>query len=136
VEPSRVGKTFKIGEAQLGERDAFHVPCILARSLYTVQGGQSVLFTDEQLRQADPSMANLDNRHGIVDPFIKIANPGEMFWVLLNPNLVTKLNHQFEVNLEIDELEPEYDECSGCYGSPSYDENDDEYEDNSCRGCY
>lgn len=132
MEPSKIGKVQT--EGVLGERDAFHVPCVLTSCDYNIAGNTNVKFVDKSLTKV--TSCGFVDRHGIVDPFLSQANSGQLFWVLLNPNLVTKLNHQFEVNLEIDDSEPEYDECSGCYGSPSYDENDDEYEDNSCRGCY
>jgi hypothetical protein len=77
-----------------GKRDAFHVPCILATAIDHMMAGQVVKFVDDKV-----VACMREDSHGIIDPFIEtnVIEPGQKFWVMLNPDLVTNLVHHFTV---------------------------------------
>lgn len=110
----KIGEIDKFGIP--GSRDSVHVPIILAQSFDNLKPGDKVRFTNSTYTYVEKSK---DKSHGIVDPFLKSIPTGSSFCVLLNPGLVDKLTHQFELN--IDDI-------------PVVEEEDDD--DNSCRGCY
>ena len=89
----------KLGECSTtkdhASRDAFHVPCILARSRSPIWPGQSVRFTDAECEFVEPCPRNA--RHGVADTILECELIPAMtyFWVMLNPNLVQGLTHNF-----------------------------------------
>lgn len=120
----RVGKAESNGVP--GKRDAFHVAAVLVRTWDNLKPGDSVVFDGydfTRVAKSDP-----ENRHGIVDPFLKELDIDDLFWVLLEPELVDKLNHNFEIQIPgrpdynyrdaVDAFEPtdDDDECRqmGC----------------------
>lgn len=119
--------------AKIGDRDAIHVPVVWVTTDQSWVGPYRVKFTDSSFTKV--RMTDDDDCHGISNPWLDMVNSGDKFEVWLKPGSVTKLRHGFDIDFNIEEKE-EYDECSGCYGASPYDYNDDEYEDNSCRGCY
>lgn len=130
----------KVGEVSqdvslMGKRDAVHVPVILVATRMTLKAGQNVKFTDKSMMQV--TFCAKHERQAIVDPFIEhVLSPGDIFHVLLEPSLVSNLTHQFDIaSNEVNETIDEVDECAGCYESSIDDDIDDE-EYNSCRGCY
>ena len=129
----------KVGEISrdvnlAGKRDAVHVPVILVSSRMTLKGGQNVKFTDKSMIMVE--FCAKKDRQAIVDPFIEVTVPGDIFHVLLEPSLVSNLTHQFDIaSTEVNETIDDDDECAGCYGGHVVEETED-YEDNSCRGCY
>ncbi len=117
----------QLGGEDLGRRDAFHVPCILAICNEYLPPGVNVDFVDSK-RVIPHSIHNLGSGHGISDPFIKggiVA--GTPFWVMIHPSLTDNLTHSFTVEgLDTDETsesdnpmfcdDDEEDECTmmGC----------------------
>lgn len=86
-----------------GWRDAFHVPCILVRCNTSVKAGTPVDFVGRsgQLVQRTTRVSQ-----AIVDPFLKEdAQPGDLFWVFLNPEIVNDLVHHFAVT-GLDDVQP------------------------------
>lgn len=119
----------KVGEVSkdvnlVGKRDAVHVPVILVFSSMTLKAGQNVKFTDKLMNEV--TFCSKHERQAIVDPFVEhVLVPGDIFHVLLEPSLVSNLTHQFDIaSNEVNETIDEVDE----------DVDDEEY--NSCRGCY
>lgn len=122
----KVGETTK-DMSLLGRRDAFHFPGILVSSPYYIDPGSSVAFLDAartQVRKCEPEF-----RQAVVDPHVKDdeIEPGVLFWVFLEPGLVTNLVHTFEVNIEGVEERGRVDPSSAGF------DDDEEY---SCKGCY
>ena len=111
----------------LGTRDAFHVPAILCRSKEQLTAGMSVRFKDKN--QPIVTYAGDEARDGIVDPFIPThATPGDSFWVFIDPSLVDKFQHAFDIKgfptlAELKEKEAQ-------------ERADELYADDGCRGCY
>ena len=105
------------GTANIGRRDAFHVPAVFAASAEKLEPGQSVRFIDDAFSVV--AACRLDSakypRHGIVDPFL--ASAGKTFWVLLEPSLVGgELTHNF--SLVVTDVGPAPAEPVDEYGSP------------------
>lgn len=101
---------------ELGKRDAFHTPGVIVTSRMTVEAGERVRFTSHE--QVGP--CGIYDAQAVVDPWIKgKVKPGDKFWVLVNPELVGQVVHQFEITgvpaPEPVAKEDEYDECRNCY---------------------
>lgn len=81
---------------ELGTRDAFHVPVIVARSDRPVEPGVWVRFLNKEATEVEPCAKN--ESHGMVDPFREdpYISHGP-FLVLLNPGLVQSVRHTFDV---------------------------------------
>lgn len=112
-----------VTEGQAGRRDSFHVPSVLVTCDCVVEGGQSVRFVDDTYSLVRP-VKHGEDRHGIVDPFIGDshgdAEPGQLFWVLLVPSLVTQLVHHFDLNIVdvpkvVDDGGDDDGTCAGCW---------------------
>ncbi len=145
----------QLGGTDLGRRDAFHVPCILATSPQYLESGQLVRFHNSKVvLECVRSIS-----HGIVDPFVAIGiMPGTPFWVMIHPGLTKDLTHHFVVEglddtsdssdktcdnyettdvsdeseaiiAEIEDAENYDSECARCYG-------EEVEEDDGCTGCY
>lgn len=89
-----------IGEASLdpaliGKRDAFHMAGVLVMSHQDLLGGEHLRFTDANCTKV-VSATSLD-RHAIVDPFIRFAPAGTVFWALLVPGMTANLVHTFDI---------------------------------------
>jgi len=109
---------------ETGDRDAFHMPCILAychdNDLH-VKGcglgpGDSVRFVGDPA-DGEVESCSKSERHGIVDPFIEETDlKGKAFWVFLSPGLVQNLTHNFKLSIEDDDEDEEDSECTmmGC----------------------
>lgn len=86
--------TPKLGQLITGEarRDAIHIavaPVMVAEGLYA---GDRVKVEDGIAYQAD------DDAVGIIDPFLRsrrLLQKGERYWVLLFPNTITSLRHEW-----------------------------------------
>ena len=82
-------------QSALGRRDAFHVPAVVVKSDRVVSQGYPVKFTGPS--QVIPVVAK-EEGNGFVDPWIEgYINPGELFWVFVDPKLVGDLTHHFTV---------------------------------------
>lgn len=121
----KLGQIEIVGEAQLGRRDAFHVAAVLVKSEFTLGSGVSVRFEDDSFTKVVPILSASTTRHAIVDPLLETAvEAGELFWVLLMPDLAHSLHHQFELRIsDVPEAE-----------APLPAEQDDDGEWN-CQGC-
>lgn len=121
----------KIGQqdptAQAGSTDAFHAPARLVSAKVPLQAKADVRFTDAPAcTEVEPCEA--DKRHGIVDPFAKVAFAAEeLFWVWVEPDLVGPLTHKFEITL------PDPKETSGSKVTELQEEIEDE-DDDDCTG--
>jgi hypothetical protein len=83
-----------------GSLDAFHVPSVLCISEQTLVPGDDVKFVNDAIGIVERTYSY--DRHGIVDPFLKVGcvKPGEKFWVMLNPEYISNtLTHSFEIIL-------------------------------------
>ena len=110
-----LGQTHK---TDLGKRDAFHCPAVLAKGdgLYPCA---NVRFTDDSYTVAELSPAA--TRHGIVDPFCSHPlPPGEFVWVLLNPGTASGLIHHFTLTTDAKKLPPPVEDEGESCGSGSW----------------
>lgn len=117
----KVGKTTDARELA-GRRDVFHVPGVLVYSHTAVLPGDPVRFTDDKMDCV--YHCDVDDKHAVVDPFLNSggANPVELFWVFLIPDLVTNLTHHFDLDpsltaniQDMTEDDDDSDDCVGCY---------------------
>lgn len=144
-----------------GYRDAFHAPAILACSDDKLKPGDFVRFlTAKKVYKATSRQSS----HGIVDPFLPNVDKGVAFWVLLNPDSTSNLQHHFDLNFqsEIEDItkdikdveDKNYDDLLTDYNiledklrntekelrkerrRLEIMEEGSSYDDNSCRGCY
>ena len=120
--------TMRIGslnsDEALGKRDAIHVPVVLVESDDPLYGGLHVQFVDNDFNKVTPCIPQVS--HAVVDPFIDRVSPGEKVWVMLQPESIGGLTHQYDINIK---------------GLPQGEaslqaEDDEEWLSNSCRGCY
>jgi hypothetical protein len=125
---------YKIGQSytsctELGKRDAFHVPAILAKVLGSgLEGGVPVIFIDDDLTTVEASYGNIAP-HGVIDPFLGKVNPYTYCWVFLVPDSIKNLQHKFDVTKE--------SFSSGTKIIRMIESPDDiDYLNDSCRGCY
>ena len=90
-----------------GSKDAFHVPAVFACCYGSVSPGDNVRFPNSY-DVSYVEKCSVEQRHGVVSPFItNEIEPGELFWVLLKPNLVEGLTHSFKIKgFEEDAEEP------------------------------
>lgn len=97
--------TIKVGQtgdaANVGMRDAFHVPCVLVTSDMKTFGGSPVKF----LNDSKVAPCETASSHGVVDPFLGQVLPGQAFWVFVKPALVDNLVHSFEVRGVIENVD-------------------------------
>lgn len=140
-----------------GYRDAFHAPAILACSDDKLKPGDFVRFlTAKKVYKATSRQSS----HGIVDPFLSNVDKGVAFWVLLNPDSTSNLQHHFDLNfqseieadsvenMKYDDLLTDYNILAGKLRNTEkelreerrrleiMEEGNSGYDDNSCRGCY
>lgn len=112
----------QISTEELGRRDAIHVPAVLVCSMATVNAGANVRFVDHQT-----VMPTATKAQAVADPWLnRVVNPGEQFWVLVNPDLVDQVTHQFEIKGVPVKEEDEEEET----GADNFEHEDE------CRNCY
>lgn len=122
----KLGQIYEKGEVIVGFRDAFHVPAIVASSYDRVYPGDMVKFVDEECKTVVG--CDVEEAHGIVDPWADNSGDGKLFWVLLKPGMTNKLSHNFEVSFE----KPLNDSKKYNY---EYVRDYVREEDDGCRGC-
>lgn len=93
----KIGETANDGDLR-GRRDAYHMPGILADCCDELTPGTSVVFVDGRLTRVRACEEG-ENRHGIVDPFLAAPVDGEVFHVLLVPQLTANLTHHYDIDL-------------------------------------
>lgn len=119
----------------LGTKDAIHTPVAFVRSEVPLDAGDKVRFTgpDEVL----PTYT--DDWEAIVDPLLsETTDPTNVFAVLLRPELVSNLRHEFDVDVAVLTTEkpkkPKRGAGEGKWAWVTPD--DEEWLNDSCRGCY
>jgi hypothetical protein len=118
----------KIGQAgsnedSVGTRDAVHVPVVLVTAHDKIKAGDNVRFADDTYKMVVKTEKS--RRHAIVDPFLPDNfNITNSFLVMLVPDATLKLVHHYDLA---------FTDVPKAYVEPIED-NDDE--DNGCRGCY
>jgi antitoxin component of MazEF toxin-antitoxin module len=89
----RVGQTCS-DLTKWGNKDAFHVPGVMVRSLADVEPGQNLYLSDD----GNAMSTSKEQRHGIADPWVEETIPaGTLFWLFLNPDMTENLSHHFDV---------------------------------------
>lgn len=82
----------------IGLKDAVHTPIISVVAQHGLRPGEYVLITDDGVARRATQKTGV----GVVDPFHKgNVKAGEIFWVLVNPNLVSEVRHEWDLE-EID----------------------------------
>lgn len=125
---NKLGKLVPDGE---GAKDAVHVPIAPAVATEDLWPGQHVFlainhntfpdisYAATVAMQADKVMQRYP--HGIIDPFLtEPVRNGQTCYVMLYPNSVTDLRHEWSHPSFADETnpdQPEYEDdgCSGCW---------------------
>jgi len=92
----------KLGEDAInyasGTKDAVHVPVVVAYvNGSPLKPGDSVRFTDNGFCEVIAS--NVEDRHGIVDPFAPESEYGDndLVFVLVKPGLTQNLRHEYDI---------------------------------------
>ncbi len=115
-----------------GRKDAFHVPAVLATTDDVLEAGDNVVFFGDPSRVVVEESAKR-GRHGVIDPFAKEVGPGKLFWVILDPSIVSDMTHQFDVSIgtpKVEKLSTKPD--------PIEEKEEDwgsDYDDGCGRGC-
>lgn len=107
---NKLGQVVTTGSS--GDRDAFHAPGVLVTAEVTVTPGSNLrLAPGSSLRVIPCSEAQ---RQGIADPFIKgDITRGQKFWMLLQPELVEGLTHNFTLKGIDDDGDDDYTPSCG-----------------------
>lgn len=85
----KIGKLILDG---LGERDAIHVAIAPVTASETLRPGQQIGF----LKDSIDLVGDVENCIGIVDPFLTLpVAKGQRFFMLLYPNTITSLRHEW-----------------------------------------
>ncbi len=78
---------------KVGDKDAFHVPCVRVTCMDDLEAGQRVIFIGPH----EVMPAAKGEHQGVVDPFIQgYAWGGDPFWVLLKDGLTSNVRHEFD----------------------------------------
>lgn len=109
----------------LGQKDAVHVPIVIARSQdykQQLHPGDWVNFTDKKYTQ----FVVVDTKEealGMIDPFLDEVSPYDNVVILLKPGITSPVRHEFEINPELleetnkllrEELKELQEKDSGC----------------------
>lgn len=109
----KVGQVSDAAPAGLGTRDAFHIPGIRVCASVDIEPGAHLLLQSREC----VVLCTREERTGIADPFIpSMILAGQVFWLFLEPGLVTNLVHNFDVqgfqdfpDLNVDDALPDED---------------------------
>jgi hypothetical protein len=109
-----------------GRKDAAHSATVMVTSDTQLFPGTKVKFKDNAFTQVSYDHHTSQDYHAIVDPFIPgFVTTGVHFWVIIRPDLVDKLTHNFDLKIKgLKEIEPP---------EPAYDPTLDDYDDD-CLG--
>jgi len=114
-------------KSKIGFKDAFHVPGIAVTSDFEIKPGTYVKFSDSSMKKVT-EVTGAGQFHGIVDPFVdRLIPPGEIFYVIVHPSMSNNLRHEFTIDISLAKNERVWTE---------QDEEDSDYLNDSCRGCY
>lgn len=142
-----VGET-SYNSADVGKRDAFHVPGVLVTSKAAIKPGEHVRFIDGSASEVRSCLR--DVRQGVADPFIKDTIPaGSTFWMFLEPSIVGNLCHFFEIEgvttvepvldppaKTLDKLQEQLEAAEKRVEELEEKVREHEDYDDGCRGCY
>jgi hypothetical protein len=120
----------------LGTKDAIHTPVAFVRSEVPLDAGDRVSF-----RSATEVLpAGKDDYEAIVDPLLnEQTDPSVVFAVLIRPELVAGLRHEFDVNVPVLKSAPTFPQGPAGAGEGKWawiTPADEDYLNDSCRGCY
>lgn len=90
-----MSENIKLGQIINGivERDAVHVAIAPVIAVCDIEPGTHIGFTQDDTKHVGPS----DNNIGIADPFLtKTIKKFEKFYMVLYPNTVSSLRHEWE----------------------------------------
>jgi hypothetical protein len=111
-------------QSEPGTKDAFHVPCVVAKATESLYPGCRVRFADNTLQHV---YRTTDEPHGIINPFlIDDVVKGEKVYVLLMPGMVDHVQHVFDVDIrlsqseislhqKLEEIRKNDPNCAGCW---------------------
>ena len=115
-------------KSKIGFKDAFHVPGIAVTCNKSIKPGAFVVFTNQEMTEVAESGSGETLFHGVVDSFVDHEiMPGEVFYVIVHPSMSNNLRHDFTINTNLVTPKRVW---------TAKDEEDDEYLNDSCRGCY
>lgn len=85
-------------QADLGVRDAVHIPIVVALCDESVSAGDFVAFDVDDENAALVHKVNRDDAHGMVDPWMSGHTPaGVPFLVSIKPDIVSDVVHSFQI---------------------------------------
>ena len=127
MENRNVGSELDDDVGPAGFRDAFHAPCVIARSVVTLKRAEFVRLLDDKCELVGP--ADCVGADGIVDPFLPADYDGRgPFWVFLLPGKAKKLIHSFEIDGKPSLAELQLEKIEAALEEKEYQEQ--------CRGCW
>jgi hypothetical protein len=97
-------------------RDAVHVPVILVEAGEDMAGGEHIGVLKDSSSYVVGTKAK--RLIGIVDPFLKGVGTGQKFWMWMDPDQVTSVQHKwYHADLSDNSSDSDnYDDpCRGCY---------------------
>lgn len=133
----QIGKCW-LDSSVLGQRDAIHVPILMAKLGYGVGAGDWVKIADGNVAEK----VGRSHAIGMVDPFLDGAVPGHTAVVFIKPDLVEKVTHHFELPWDkdsksnADKLADTVERLLEEIKELKSTVQDYEAEDDGCRGCY
>lgn len=97
-----------IPDSEPAKRDAIHVPLLPAFAGVKLAPGQKVYMNGHVAIPSDNTSAK---PIGIVDPFLeRMLQQGEKFWIMLYPDSITGIRHQWIHPNVLDEDESDFNE--------------------------
>lgn len=127
-----------VDSSLLGTKDAIHTPVAFVRSEVPLDAGDKVSFRSS----TEVLPAGEDDYEAIVDPLLtEQTDPSVVFAVLLRPELVSGLRHEFDLNVPVLKSKslPTFPPGPAGSGDGKWawiTPEDDECLNDSCRGCY
>jgi len=107
-----------------GIRDAVHVPVCSVLCMDNFRPGQRICLAghdNEMAYKVDFLFGQKGVFHGIINPFGGTAKRGTYAWVFIKPGLTQGLRHVWS---------------SEVLDVPEEEEEEEDFRDESCRGCY
>lgn len=116
MKPIEIGS---LATEKAGKKDAIHVPVVAVVARELLAPGEAVVIQDNYANKAVVGEST-----GIVDPFLKEdVQTGGRFWLFLQPGSVEDLRHEWSTptfpdnkkELTQDDVDWLEDSCRGCY---------------------
>ncbi len=85
-------------------QDAFHSPCICVQNNVGLRPRDYVRFTDSGWSEV--IVVDFGQHHGVVDPFVKSVQSGHWVNIMLVPELIGRLYHNFEMPVNLPAAPP------------------------------